>query len=326
MEANEAPTKPFYKRPLTLSRPVILAVLAILVLSACILLFLMFYLMTQPRPLKPTRFTATPNEFYVDGQPELVTFTELNNNAAAYQNKFIRITGSYFPQKLPDCVPYSGPIFRSVLVSDDLQLDIFGGETALSIVPINTKLTVDGIWRKYDGAVGCGKEPPRQTLWYLEITNIVAPNPIVGATPFMPEGVIPEDVIPPLQTNTPTPGAGIPAPTSAVGVTPIPTATPQGSIPTPTTIVVMTVTPQATVTGTVVSLPTNTPTPGSIGTPTPTGTLTGTPTATTTGTPGTPFPSATPLPPLGTSTPGTPYPGPGGTPSPTPSPTTDSGY
>ena len=72
MEVNEAPTKPFYKRPLAISRPVALAVLAILALSACILLFLMFYLMTQPRPLKPPRFTATPSEFYVDGQPELV--------------------------------------------------------------------------------------------------------------------------------------------------------------------------------------------------------------------------------------------------------------
>ncbi len=98
MEANEAPTEPFYKRPLAVSRPVVLAVLAILALSACILLSLLFYFMTQPRPLKPPRFTATPNEFYVDGQPELLTFTELNNNAAAYQNKFIRITGSYFPQ------------------------------------------------------------------------------------------------------------------------------------------------------------------------------------------------------------------------------------
>ncbi|HIP73416.1 MAG TPA: hypothetical protein EYH05_18705, partial [Anaerolineae bacterium] len=212
MEANEAPTEPFYKRPLAVSRPVVAAVLAILALSACILLVLLFYWMNQPRPLKPPRFTATPNEFYVDSQPELVTFTELNNNAAAYQNKFIRITGNYFPQKLPNCAPYSGPIFRSVLVSDELQLDILGGETVLSIVPVNTRLTVDGIWRKYDGSVGCGKEPPRQTLWYLEITNIVAPNPIVGATPFTPEGVIPEDVIPPRQTNTPTPGAGIPTP------------------------------------------------------------------------------------------------------------------
>ncbi len=325
MAANETQTNSFYERLQGIPRPVMLAVLVILALFACLLLALLFSRMNQPRPLKPPRLTTTPNEFYVDGQPELVTFTELNNNAAAYQNKFIRVTGNYFPQRLPDCAPYRGPIFRSVLVSDDLQLDIWGGETTLSIVPINTKLTVEGIWRKYEGSVGCGKEPPRQTLWYLEITNIVAPNPIVGATPVTPEGVVSDDLVPPLQTNTPPPGGGIPTPTSAVGVTPIPTVTLPGGGPTPTTIVVVTVTPPATVTGTVVSLPTNTPTPDGSGTPTPDGTATATPTVTVTGTPGTPSPSATPQPPLGTSTPGTPYPGPD-TPVPTATPTTGSGY
>jgi len=322
METDETQTK-LSRRLAAVSSPVPFAALAVLALLACILFTFLLFWLGRPRPLKPFRFTATPGDFYVDGRPETVTFTELNNNAAAYQNKFIRVTGNYFPQKLPGCAPYSGPVFRSVLVAEDLQLDVLGGETALRLAPPNTLLTVEGIWRKYEGSVGCGKEPPRQTLWYLEITNIVAPNPIVGVTP---ESAAPGDAPPP--TNTPALGVNIPTPTAVATTTavPTPTATPLDTIPTPTTVIVMTVTPDLTATGTAALPPTNTPTPNGSGTPTPTGTLTTTPTPTNTGTPGTPPPSATPQPPLGTSTPGGSYPPPPGTPSPTPSPTAGSGY
>lgn len=321
MEADETQTEPVTQRRLTVPRTVGLVIGAILALLACMLLVGLVYWMNQPRPLKPVRVTVTSAEFYINREPELVTFTELNENAAAYQNKFIRITGHYFPQKLPDCAPYSGPVFRSVLVSDELQLDMLGGEAALRIVPVNTKLTVDGIWRKFEGPVGCGKEPPRQTLWYLELTNIVAPNPIMGLTTATPAGVEPPVGGLPLPTTTPTSAVNVPTPTQtpSLAMTAVPTATPIDDSLTPTRPAVVTVTPLPTGTGTAVfpTPPTNTPTPGFTGTPG--SSPTPMPTVNTIGTPAA---SPTPPPPLGTSTPGTPYPGPGATLT----PTTESGY
>ena len=130
------------------------------------------------RGLKPFRPSPTPGETDVSGEPAVVTFTELNDAPVTYRNQRIRVTGDYQALPPPDCRPYSGPIFDWALVAEDLQLNASGFESLLRYVPDGTTFTVEGIWRFYDGPLGCGKEPPDGIAWFLEVERIVSPNPL----------------------------------------------------------------------------------------------------------------------------------------------------
>ena len=293
-------------------------VIVILVLvGLCLLLLATVYWQNQPRSLKPARQTATPHEVIVDGQPIIVTFEELNSNATAYQNKWVQVSGSYFPKSPTVCnpLPSNGPIFKSVLVAEGFQLDVQGGEEALAIVAVNTDMVVQGIWRRYSGPVGCGKEPASGVVWYLDIRAVVQPNPIAGSTPLPIDGTVAADILTAVPQVTPTPnGDGsittptfTPIPVTVVietpAVTNTPTPTSDAIIATPTTIVGQTPTATAT-NGTF----TRTPTPDPNATATPQVTSTATATPTVTGTPPTAAPTNTPVSGIPTATRGSGYP------------------
>ena len=256
------------------------------------------------RPFEPT----VVSDQIIAGQPQLITFIELEADPTRYQDKLIRVTGSYISLPVVACSPYSGPNPAWALVSDDLRLDTLGFEGLLfQLAQQETTLTVDGVLRRYDGPLGCGKRPSASILWYLESLQIVQPNPLVLAESDVGDGsgVIP----PPFPTGTP--------PSPAIEETPIPEPTPgpgtPSRTPSPTSVNV----PTITATGTVEpdSSPTAEPDSTATRTPTPTRTLTPIPTGT--GAVGTstttPTPSRTPTPgptsqTLPTSTPGDGYP------------------
>lgn len=266
------------------------------------------------QPLKPLRETAVPANITINGQPLLVNFDDLNDNPADYVNLRVQVSGSYLRLEPVECALFSGPRIEWGLVADGLQLNAKGFEAVvLPIVPANTPMTLEGIWRRYSGPAGCGKEPPAG-LWYLEVERIVQPNPLVAGT-GTPAGVL--SVTPPpftdAATATPTLFSSLPP----VGGTPIPNVT------IVSTIVVGTPIGSPTAVGTAVSTATPTlpsiggtatvsPTP-QVGTPTaalptPTIDLSATPTATSTQGSGT---SAAPTPTnatLVTATPGDGYP------------------
>jgi hypothetical protein len=266
------------------------------------------------RGLKPFRPSPTPGALIINGQPLLPTFPELNEEPLSFRNKRIRVMGAYKPLPLPECSFYSGPNSRWALVAEELQLNAIGFEPVLRLVPPGVSLTVEGIWRLYEGPLGCGKEPPPDQAWYLEVERIVQPNPlpVFSGTPDIDGATIAT----PTDQFTPTPGAtGSPTPDTST-----PTATGAGTA-TATPTRPLTITPTATFAGTTTATPggpTVTATPTGI-TTTPTITATpqqGTPTATSTSTT-TSTPGAT-QPPLATATPGGGYPGPVPTNTPTP--------
>jgi hypothetical protein len=275
-------------------------------LVAGLLLLLLIWLvvaLSSSRPLKMWPNTAVSPQITLNPQPLLVDFDALNDNPAEYANKRIRVSGSYLRLEQPECPLFSGPRFRWGLVAEGLQLNARGFETiVLPIVPADTQMTLDGIWRRYPGPAGCGKEPPRG-MWYLEVERIVQPNPLVAgtATPLAVFSITP----PPFPTVTPTSAGSLPP----IGGTPIPNVTIVG------TVVVSTPASTPTFGGTAVSgTPTPTETSTATGTlatatsgpGTPTGapgTLTSTATPTPSGTPGTAVPTPT-NPALVTATPG----------------------
>ena len=250
--------------------------------------------------------TATPRGV-LSGNPVLLSFSDLDSDPFAVRDQYVRVTGRFFAQTPVACVPNKGPRPRWGLIADGLQMDGVGLRDLQTLVPEGAELTVDGVWRLYEGPLGCGKEPPVGTLWYLEAQRVYQPNPLLFdnfefTTPFARVGNSASE----LGTSTPTPTVDPNATATAVVGEGTPTVDPNVSL-TPT------------IPTTAVSTPTPSPSPtgnGSVSSPTP---LPGnaTPTRTGGGNSGpvspTPQPSATPA--GGTGTPEATATSPGGVPT-----------
>ena len=285
------------------------------VTGAVLVIFLLLALLLiqgGKRPLKPIRPSVTPVELSQNSQAILVTFDELNANPYAFHNQRIRITGSYTPQPKPDCPNYKGLLIRWALINENLQLNGYGFEKVLKLVPSGTTLTVEGVWRLYEGASGCGKDAPQALIWYLQVERIVQPNPLPGFGP-VPDGSTsaPEETpLPDVFEPTPTNDEGMTVSSPTPSNTPTMTDTPLAETPsfvTPTASATFTPLPDELTPTPAASRITNTPNPSVSPTAT-SPTITNTPPPLRT--PGTAVPT---IPSLGTSTPG-------------PSPTPGSGY
>ena len=266
-----------------------------LLFIAIIIAIIFFTLPGQQGQFRP-QFVPNPPSGFINGTPLEITFSELDANPAVYQNKLVRVSGNYTRLSPVVCVPYKGPRPRWGLISEGFQMDVVGIDEILTLAPEGAPLVVDGVWRLYNGPLGCGKEPDRATLWYLEVRRIVEPNPLQFSMP--PEREVQENTAPITATTTITATPTVPN-TAAGTMTPTPTPSPTPS-PSPTILssptgTINAITPTPT-TGTVNSV-TATPRPGngSGATATPggsasgTGTPTLTPTANATG--GTPDPT-----------------------------------
>lgn len=266
-----------------LARWPVLGGLAVFLLLAGLVLVAATLFSRDNRPLYPNLPTFTPVAGTLEGEPAVLSFTELNADPDAYRDRRIQVAGDFASVVPPTCIPYAGPPVRWTLVSEDLQLNAVGFEHLLRLLPEGTPMTVTGLWRLYRGPVGCGKEPPDANVWYLAVDQILEPNPLLdpGAGALTVVAGSPLPTLPPLDLEAPTMTA---TPTLTATV-----ATPPGVLPT----IGATSTFPATETATT-STATVTGTADLTGTPTPTGTVdvTGTPTLTVTPGPS-PTPSAT---------------------------------
>lgn len=282
------------------------------------------------RGLKPFRPTREPSGNVESRDVVILSFTDLNNDPVAYQNQRIRVTGDKITIQTMNCRLYTGPVFTWGVIGDDLQLTALGFEKLVNRLPDGLTMTVEGMWRQYNGPLGCGKEPADGSAWYLQVERIISPNPLplMDGTPFatiqVPFGTQPNVEITPFATRTPETAV---TDSPGIGITPLPPGT---SLPIGTQI--PTIPPTATTdvllpTETRVSglTPTATPIAGATGTQTsPDGTVTVTMTPTSELTPAATVPgiiTQTPVPTIpgypgsgpgpSTSVPGTatPYPG-----------------
>lgn len=292
-------------------------------IAALVLIFLLWMALgqagnSQLKPLLPEPTAIQTDDISSAVQ---VSFSELNDDPLAFLNKSIIVSGNFYPVDRENCLKYTGPDIRWSLTAENLQLDILGFERLIGLIPVNTPMTAQGIWRLYQGPLGCGKGPPEGTAWYLEIKKIIQPNPLVGKTgqgiPIIIDGggqglpiltpTLPVEEVLPTVTDIFTPTL------QATDEILLPTIEGEPSI-TPTEAFESTVTPTPPIQQTFTPAPTNTPVPGATATAvTPTITPTsnvGNPTATTTTEPPPGLPTSTEVPDG--------YPGPGQTTTPTP--------
>ena len=248
--------------------------------------------------LKPFRPTRTPVDSDVGGDVVVLSFTELNGDPATYQNQRIRVTGDKVTILPEDCRLFTGPVFTWGLIAEDLQLNSLGFEELVKRLPDDLTMTVEGIWRMYDGPLGCGKEPDDGILWYLQVERIVSPNPLplMDGTPFatiqVPLGT--QSTVDITLSATPPPETAV-TDQPGIGITPLATETrfPDGTQPPPATVTVLPTSTEGAGSSTTTPIPgltpSATPAPGS----TATATISGTGTATTATVTPTLTPSAT---------------------------------
>ncbi|MFN2138186.1 MAG: hypothetical protein ACK2UK_19680 [Candidatus Promineifilaceae bacterium] len=252
--------------PITSDPKVIVIAAIILLIAAAVLARALVGRANQASALLPNLATATvpPVE---EGQPIQLTFAELNAEPLTYLNQSIQVSGTYLPLEPPACAQHSGPVFRWALISDELQLDVQGYERIVRILPPETDMTLRGKWRLYQGPLGCGKGPARDSAWFLQVEKIVEPNPLIGAgvtVNIENSGSLLPQLLPTM-TLEPTPMPSATA-TETMVATPTPTLTLQPIVPTVTLDPNVSVTMPATLTPSVTPPATLTPTaPGTPG-------------------------------------------------------------
>ncbi|MEM7802425.1 MAG: hypothetical protein AAF633_24745 [Chloroflexota bacterium] len=239
--------------------------------------------------------------------PIPVNFETLNADPLVFRNKLILVEGIFTSATPTGCIPYKGPQVNWHMVADNLEMDISGLSDVAQLTPELARLKVEGIWRLYEGPLGCGKEPERGFAWYLEAVRVVEPNPLIfsqsGSLVIQSENQVAEEIsesaptdgtenveATPTATQTVPPTEVVSSPTPLNTATPLPTVTTGSSPPT--------VTPSRTPSSAAATR--QAPTATLVTSITPTGTLdndlTGTPTAETTeesSTPNAPLPQAT---------------------------------
>lgn len=291
-------------------------------------ILLLFFLTacTSKSEATPTPFPATgtrdPNED--NSQLFSVTFPELLAGPESFEGNRIQVNGRYQRPSTRVCstTQYASPATWT-LTDGELTVPMNGFDNQLrSLLPNNTTMSVSGIWRQWHGPVGCGKAAVMQTIWYLEVRDIISPNPITNVThtpvsPFeatqIAEGggeTAPTSGAPPILT-TPLPGDEA-ATGTAVSLQPSATSPVNATSTITIAVPILTTTPTATlISGSGDS---------GAGTETPEGTATPTGTSVDDGSTVTPTAASTSSSPPGNSTPNpTVAPNPSATPIPTPS-------
>lgn len=170
-------------------------------------------------------------------RPTTLSVAELAENPAAHAGEMVQVSGIY--QRLPVLVCDSGtrPSPATwLLLADESQIGAAGYDNLLGrLLPANFEITVAGRWLRWVGPVGCGKDAPREEVWYLAVEEIVSPMPLARIT-ATPGGV----AINPTQSGQEETGATpIPTATLEIGQT----GTPEGPYPAGTPGRTPTVTP-----------------------------------------------------------------------------------
>ncbi len=255
---------------------------------------------TTPTPFPVAVITVRP----IYGQPFALALEDLAENPAFFQGVNLRLTGMY--QKLPRLVcnrdPHPSPATWSILGSDVIA-NASGLDAQLrALLTDGQPITAEGVWLRWTGPIGCGKQAKVKDVWYLSVNRILEPHPLTKAT--RPAQIIAQEPPPPEPTTgvdeTMTAESGTVITTTVTAETgtppPVETTSATASLPpatntiTPTeTAVIITATPLTTITitGTTTITNTHTPTPANTAPPGSTPTQTGTPLSTATSGPNT---------------------------------------
>lgn len=240
--------------------------------------------------------TNTPRPVPTIGRPPFdappVAALSLLRNPTDFQGLDLELSGAYKPLPLLVCGADRHVSPASWTITEG-EIEILAGgfdQPLRELLDPGTEVVVQGRWQLWEGPVGCGRRAPVEKLWYLAVSDIILPNPLVsgGAIAQLPEaepGLQGTPGLPDSPTEEPLVTQTALA-TQEADLTPlIATATP-GSVasstppPTPTEETAVSRTPTSTPTTGATPTPSRTPTPAGQATATSTNTPTVSPTQT----------------------------------------------
>ncbi len=130
---------------------------------------------------------------------------------ADYSDLDIALSGQYKPLPLLVCGQdaHSSPATWAI-VDGEIEILAAGFDEPLrELANTGLELVIEGRWQQWEGPVGCGRRVPAEKIWYLAVSNIVSPNPLVagddsgGAIAQLPSESLPEGAGDELLSPTP---------------------------------------------------------------------------------------------------------------------------
>lgn len=294
-------------------------ILYFLILAFCLTACGQEEVITTPTPFDMGR---TAVAIVNSGRPTAVSLAEVAADPESFAGQFLQLSGNYQQSPLLVC---NGETHHSpagwLLAANDqaeagtedesenevVMVAAGGFDSQLrTLIAAGTPLTVNGFWRFWEGPVGCGKQAVPRQVWYLRVTEIVAPTQLARVTvagstrlpgeetavpaedgnddPGAPDipitSTLPITATPTLPELTTPPASTIATPTATNGISPIIESTPTGEETKEgegTPAAGVTLTPGGSGEENLTPTLTNTPPPGASLTPTP---APGTPTVT----------------------------------------------
>lgn len=173
-------------------------------------------------------------------QVQEVSLLTLLRNKSRLQGTQVRVAGQYKALPVQVCATEVRRSPATWSLTDEGSEVLAGGfdDPLRELAGRGVELTVQGRWMRWEGPVGCGRRTLSQEIWYLDVSEIISPNPLFVTGPLEEDVSGTPAVSPPEGTDVAgiitggTPVAGLTAPS---GLTPgaggpgtlIPTATPR---------------------------------------------------------------------------------------------------
>ncbi|MFZ0543861.1 MAG: PPC domain-containing protein [Candidatus Promineifilaceae bacterium] len=114
---------------------------------------------------------------------ELISIADLIETPEAYEDQVIEISGLYYQRQVVVCStrPQYSPA-RWALSDGEQRVPIGALDDNLENLPSGQiEIAVIGRWLRWQGPVGCGRQAKVTEVWYLDVLEIVSPNPITIA-------------------------------------------------------------------------------------------------------------------------------------------------
>ncbi len=145
----------------------------------------------------------------IDVEAETVTIEELAESPEEFDGMLLQVSGTYFSRPVVVCStrPQLSPA-RWALSDGEVRIPASGLDARLEELPSGQiELTVFGRLLRWQGPVGCGRQAEVTEVWYLEVVEVISPNPITVAAVGTAEGGVSIELEPP-ETSGGYPGPG----------------------------------------------------------------------------------------------------------------------
>ncbi len=210
-----------------------------------------------------------------DETADPATIVDLSETPEEFEGQLLEVSGTYYQRQVVVCStrPQLSPASWS-LSDGEARIPAGGMDTFLQSLPSGRiDIVVVGRWLRWQGPVGCGRQAQVTEVWYLDVIDVISPNPITIAA-FDPDAeAVTLEIDPPIQP--PDPADGYPAPDEtadtdpSIELTPIISVTmvvepPESTgtpvlLPTPSATTIAQVNPTAMPTATLSETPAATP-------------------------------------------------------------------